>query len=172
MRSVVRTLLVVLIVSAGSASLAEAQDSRWQDLSISLSRVDYDLSGTGNAPAVSVRATRNLTGNLDLQLGGSFAKPEQQFGPSTLFMPEAMLLYRWNLGRVSPYAGGGIGGAMVVSDFHTDWDPTLAVAGGAGIRLTDRVGLNVELRIRGHEWRFAGSTAEIGAGIVWRLPSF
>ena len=120
-----------------------------------------------------MRATRNLTGNLNLQLGGSFARPSQQFvGATTLFMPEALLQYQWNLGRVSPYVGGGIGTAMVKSPFHTDWDPTLAVAGGAGIRLTDRVGLNAELRIRGHEWRFTGSTAELGAGIVWRLPSF
>jgi hypothetical protein len=41
--------------------------------------------------------------------------------------------------------GGGMGTALVKSDFHTDWDPTYSVASGAGVRLTDRVGLTCQV---------------------------
>ena len=86
-------------------------------------------------------------------------------------MPEVLLHYTWNAGRVSPYAGGGIGTALRTAGFFSDWDPTLSVAGGAAVKLTDRLSLTGELRLRGHEWRFAGTTTELGAGLAWRLPS-
>jgi opacity protein-like surface antigen len=171
MRSFAVTALVFALSLAGTSTV-EAQDSPWRDIAVSASRIDYDLSGTGNAPALAIRTTRNLSGNVNLELRGTFAKPDQQFGPSTLFMPEAQLQYHWNLGRVSPYVGAGIGTAMVKSDFHTDWDPTLSFGAGTGVRLTDRLGVTGELRLRGHEWRFTGTTAEISAGLVWRLPAF
>jgi hypothetical protein len=119
-----------------------------------------------------VRASREFLPNVRLEFGGVFAKPDQQFGPSTLFLPEAQLQYRWNANRLSPYVGGGLGAALVRSDFHTDWDPTLSVAAGMGVRLTDALGLTGEVRLRGHEWRFTGTTAEVSAGLAWRLPSF
>jgi hypothetical protein len=68
--------------------------------------------------------------------------------------------------------GGGAGTALVKSSFHTDWDPTLSVASGTGVRLTDRLGVTGEFRLRMHEWRFTGTTTELSAGLVWRLPSF
>lgn len=74
-----------------------------------MSRMDYDLSGTGHVPALSVRAVRDLFSNVSLEVGGSYAKPNQQFGSSTLFMPELEVHDNWTAGRVSPYAGGGIG---------------------------------------------------------------
>ena len=38
--------------------------------------------------------------------------------------------------------------------------------------LNDRLSVIGELRIRGHEWRFAGTTTELSAGLAWRLGSF
>ena len=35
------------------------------------------------------------------------------------------------------------------SDFHTDWDPTLSFAVGTGVRLTERLGVTGEVRLRG-----------------------
>jgi hypothetical protein len=165
-------LSFALAMVVAGASLAQAQDSSWGDLNVSLARIDYDLSGTGNAAAVAVRTRRELSPNVRLEFGGLFAKPQQQFGPSTLFMPEAQLQYQWSLGRLSPYVGGGIGAAMVKSDLHTDWDPTLSVSVGTGLRLTNRVALTGEFRLRGHEWNATGTTAELSAGLAWRLPSF
>lgn len=163
-------VLCVSALSVVGVSTAHAQ-SAWGDLSVSAARIDYDLSGTGSATGVAVRATRDLTSNVRLEFGGLFAKPDQQFGPSSLFMPEAQLQYRWNAGRLSPFVGGGIGTALVKSDFHTNWDPTLSVAAGTGVRLAERFGVTGEFRLRGHQWDFVGTTAEISAGLVWRLPS-
>jgi opacity protein-like surface antigen len=154
------------------APAAHAQDSPWGDLAISVARLDYDLSGVGSAPAFAVRATRDLSEHVRLEYGALFAKPDQQFGPSTLFIPEAQLQYRWNAGRVSPYVGGGIGTALVKSDFDSDWDPALSMAVGTGVSLTDRLGVRGEFRLRGHEWKFTGTSTEISGGLVWRFPSF
>jgi hypothetical protein len=165
-------LSAVVALTFVGASVAEAQDSRWGDLAVSLARIDYDLSGTGSAAGLAVRTRRDLSSNLRLELGGIFAKPEQQFGPSTLFIPEAQLQYRWQAARLSPYVGGGIGASRVTSDFHTNWDPTLSIAVGTSMRLTKRVDVAGEFRLRGHQWSFTGTTAEISAGLAWRLPSF
>jgi hypothetical protein len=162
--------LFAFVVVVAGASMAHAQDSAWQ-LGVSVSHLDYDLSGTGQVPALAVRAKRDLFSNVSLEVGGSYAKPSQQFGSSTLFMPEAQVHYNWTAGRVSPYAGGGIGTALRTAPLVSDWDPTLSATGGAAVRLTDRLNVTGELRLRGHEWRFAGSTAEIGVGLAWRVPS-
>ena len=97
-----------------------------------------------------------------------FAKPEQQSGSSTLFAPEAQLQYRWNVARVSPYVGGGVGLAANASPLRTDWDPTLSFAVGTGVRLNDRLDLIGELRLRGIEWRFVGNDAWQHRGVVGR----
>jgi hypothetical protein len=163
-------VLLASVVFAAGASTAHAQESSWR-LGASLTRMDYDLSGTGHAPALAVRAERDLWSNVSLEVGGTYAKPSQQFGASTLFMPEVQLHYNWTAGRVSPYAGGGIGTALRKAPFLTDWDPTLSAAGGAAVRLTDRLSLTGELRLRGHERQFAGTTTELGVGLAWRIPT-
>ena len=162
---------VCSLFTIGSGT-AHAQDAPRADLSVSAVRLDYDLSGVGSAPGIAVRATRALSSAVSLEAGGVFAKPDQQFGPSTLFMPEALLRYGWHAGRLSPYVGGGMGAALVTSPFHSDWDPTLVVAAGTGVRLTERLGVSGEFRLRGHEWRFVGTTAELSAGLRWSFPSF
>jgi hypothetical protein len=71
-----------------------------------------------------------------------------------------------------PYVGGGIGAALVKSDSRFDWDPTRSFAVGTGVRLAERLGVTGEFRLRGHEWDFVGTTAEISAELGWRFPSF
>lgn len=160
---------IALAVAGAAASPASAQDSSWGDVGFSFAHVDYDLSGTGSTPAVSARITRDLSPNVALEFRGLVAKPDQQFGPSTLIVPEAQLQYRWNFARVSPYVGGGIGLAVVRSAFHDEVDPALSAAAGAHIRLSERVGLIGEMRLRGVEWRFTGTVAEWSAGLAWRF---
>jgi hypothetical protein len=158
----------ILVCAHGSAS---AQDfSRW-DVGLNAVVVQYDLVGVGNAPGVAFRASRDLTRHVVLEAQSLLAWPEQQSGPSTLFVPEAQLQYRWNVARFSPYVGGGAGLALTQSPVRTDWDSTLSASVGTGIRLTERVGLKGELRLRGID-RFAASTAEWSLGMAWRLPSF
>lgn len=173
MRTLSRVLLASCVVLFGAGvATARAQDAGWTNLSVSVARIDYDLSRVGAAPGIAVRTTRAFTPGLALELGGMYAKLDQQFESSTLFMPEAQLQYHWRLGRFSPYVGGGIGAAMHKWLFFTDWDPTLSAAVGTGVRLTDRLGLTGELRLRGHQFDFAGSTADLSVGLAWRLPAF
>jgi opacity protein-like surface antigen len=168
---VVFAFAIALVVSG--AAPAAAQDASWGDLKVSLARIDYDLSGTGSAAGLTVRTTRDLSPSVRLEVGGVFARPEQQLvGTSTLFLPEAQLQYRWNIGRLAPYVGGGLGAALVKSPLVTDWDPTLSAAAGTDVRITDRLAVTGEFRLRGHEWRATGTTAEFSAGLSWRLPSF
>ena len=162
----------VMALMVAGVSTARAQESAWGDLTLSAARIDYDLSGTGTAAGVAVRTTRDLTSTIRLELGGLFARPAQQFGPSTLFVPEAQLQYHWGGGRISPYLGGGLGAALVKSDSHTNWDSTLSFAVGTGVRLSEHLGVNGEFRLRGHEWDFVGTTAEISAGLAWRIGGF
>jgi len=140
-----RRLIVsaVFALAVVGVPTAHAQESAWGDLTVSAARIDYDLSGTGSAAGIAVRTRRNLTSHATLEFGGLFAKPEQQFGPSTLFVPEAQFQYRWGAGRLSPYIGGGIGAALLKSDIRTDWDPTLSFAVGTGVRLTERLGVSM-----------------------------
>ena len=71
-----------------------------------------------------------------------------------------------------PCVSGRFGLAVVLSAVHDETDPALSAAAGAGVRLTERVGLLGEMRLRGIEWGFTGSVAEWSAGLSWRLPSF
>lgn len=172
---VVVSCVFAFIVCAASA--ADAQ-SAWQDIKLSASAIDYDLSGTGQTAGVVASVTRTLTPHVALELRSLFARPCQQFqscediGPATLIAPEAQLQYRWSAGRLEPYVGAGVGASMLRSALHTDWAPTVSFSAGTGVRLTERLAVTGEFRVRGHEWRFAGSTTEIAAGLAWRLPRF
>ncbi len=159
------------VMIVGVASAASAQEpGRWE-FGTAAAVVQYDLVGVGNAPGFAVRAARDLSTHIVLETRGLVAWPEQRSGRSTLFVPEAQIQYRWNIARFSPYVGAGGGLAMVRSHIRTNWDSTLSVAGGTGIRLTDRVGVMGELRLRGID-SFAASTAEWSVGMTWRLPAF
>ena len=167
-RSVAVCSFVMLL---GVTSTASAQESGRWDFGAAAAAVQYDLVGVGTVPGLVVRASRDLSPHVVLETRGLLAYPEEQSYRSTLFVPEAQLQYRWNIARFSPYIGGGGGFAMVQSPFRTDWDSTVSVGGGTGFRLTDRVGVMGELRLRGID-RFAASTAEWSVGMTWRLPAF
>jgi hypothetical protein len=154
-----------------SASFAQDPPS-WGDFAVSATAINYDLSGTGTAPAFSARMTREFTPHVALEVRGLYSRVEQQIGPTMLLIPEAQVQYRWKVGRVSPYVGGGVGLALRRATFDDDTDPTLSAAGGAHVKLTERVGLLGEMRLRGIKWDFAGSIAEWSVGLAWRLPSF
>ncbi len=166
------------VLLAGGATPARAQNSSWGELSVTAGRVDYDLSGVGSTGGLAIGTRKDLTPSLGLEIRGLFARPCQQFqsckevGPATLFVPEAQLQYRWSAGRLEPFVGAGLGLSALRSSFHTEVDPTVSFSAGTAVRLTERLALNGEFRLRGHEFRFAGSSTEVNAGLSWRLPSF
>lgn len=165
-------LLLVCLSGLVHSAPAQGQTPRESrgDIAVSVAALDFDLSGTGQTAGVAVRATRDVTPHITFEARGLFAKPEQQFGTSTIVVPEAYLLYRWPIARWTPFIGAGTGAAAIRSDLGTDWDATLSVAGGTGFRLTERLGLLGEMRVRGVEWRFVGSIAEWALGLTWRIP--
>ena len=166
-----RSCVLFLLLCAAPLPVA-AQGSAQHSITAATGIMDFDLSGTGQAWSGAVRAARALTTHLALEVGASFAKPEQDFGPSTLIAPEAHLQYHWRAGRVRPYAGGGIGFAHVRANLASnDTDFTWSGAGGLRIDLTPRWSLIGEMRVRGIEVDFTGSTAEWLGGISWTVGS-
>jgi opacity protein-like surface antigen len=114
-----------------------------------------------------------LTRSLAVEGNLLFAWPEQQFGPSSVTAVDAHLQYHWRvLGRVRPFAGGGIGFLTSQSDLRNRTQFTLSAAGGARIDLTDRLSVLGEFRLRGVETDFVGSTAEVLGGLTYRLGGF
>jgi hypothetical protein len=164
-------LSLVLLVGTSAVSPAFAQDRSWGDIAVSAVGMEYDLSGVGTAPGLAVHATHDVTPHVVIEVRGLFARPQQQSGPSTLFVPEAQVQYRWNVARLSPFVGAGAGVARIKSPLTTEWDKTLSFSGGTGVRLTEQLGLVGEMRLRGVEWRFTGTIAEWALGLAWRLPA-
>lgn len=162
--------LAIGVLVAGIARDAHAQAAQ-HTLAAGVGVVQYDLNGVGNAAGITVRATRAVTDHLAIEGSLPVSWPAQAFGGSRLFVPEAHLQYHWLAGRFRPYAGGGAGfawtdaGAVGTSDVNL----TMSVAGGTRFDLTDRLALLGELRLRGIERDFAGSTADWMGGVSWRL---
>ena len=105
-----------------------------------------------------------------------------------LFVPSSpirMLDTRWSH-SIAPWGGSviefgagddlaGLAGRVAAAAMNIAVTEPLAMGAfgvGTALRLTDQLALTGELRLRGHEWRFVGTTAEIAAGISWRLPQF
>jgi opacity protein-like surface antigen len=164
--SVFATSLVLAVPQDAHAQAPAAQHS----LTAGLGIFNFDLSGTGNATAVSGRGTVALARGLAVEGNLLFAWPEQQSGPSRVTAGDAHLQYHWRIAeRLRPYAGGGVGFLMSRSDLVSDNDVTLSVAGGARFDVSDRLSLLGEFRLRGVDTNFAGSTAEVIGGVSYRL---
>lgn len=154
------------------ASPAVGSDSRATEVGISGGVLQFDLSGTGNTPLFSLHVDRRVLGDWAIGANVSFARPKQQFGSTTLFIPEGQIQYQWQLGRVHPFAGGAVGSTI---DFRDDFDGgirsnlTLSGFGGARVFIKDNFGARGEFRIRGVGTNFFGSSAEYRGGLFWRL---
>ena len=133
--------------------------------------MQFDLSGAGTAPGLTIRGARALTNQLAIEGSLPVSWPSQDFGRSKLFAPEAHLQYHWQTGSFRPYVGGGAGLAWTDAGIfgNSDLNLTLSAAVGTKFDLTNRIALLGELRLRGIKHNFAGSTAEWMGGISWRL---
>lgn len=164
-----RSFVLFLLLCAAPLE-AMAQGAAQHSITAATGVMDFDLSGTGQAWSGAARAARALTDHLAVEVGASFAQPTQDFGRSTFIAPEAHLQYHWRAGRVRPFAGGGIGFSHVRADLvRNETDFTWSAAGGARIDLSPRLSLVGEMRVRGIEVDFTGSTAEWVGGITWWL---
>lgn len=163
-----RLLLGLLVLSAWSATPGFAQDVR---LTAVAGFSDFDLSGTGTALTVGARADVPLRPMLLLEGSVGTMIVNQQFDTTTVLLPEAQIQVQLPR-RLAPYLGLGIGVAI---DFReedvggTQVDPTFSGAAGVRFDVTDELGLRAELRVRGHETGFVGTTADVTGGVSWRF---
>jgi hypothetical protein len=169
-----RFIGITAFAFCASTALASAQPASTNAPATTIEVVtgvmDYDFQGTGQTMPFAVRASRTLVGGLSLELGTTFARPNETFGRSTFAAPEARLQYAWRLGRVSPFVAGGGGVSATKSALTgTDWRTTLLAGGGARVDLTDRLYAVGEMRLRGVTRHFSASTAEWLGGIGWRF---
>ena len=162
---------VLLIAAPTTLSAQDVPDPPARHmLSVAAGAMEFDLSGTGITWVTTARVTRALTNHLAIEVGASFSRPEQDIGVTSFIAPEAHLQYYWKAGRVRPYAGGGVGFAHTRARLiGNDTDFTMSVAGGARIDLTPKVALFGEMRLRGNETDFVGTTAEWVGGFSWLL---
>ena len=163
-------VLSLLLLAPAQIFAQDSGTAAQHSLTVAAGAMDYDLSGTGRSWAGNARGARALTDHLAAEVGVSFASTDFQAGPGTFAAADGHLQYHWRVGRVRPFAGGGIG----VSDVNVRGalNPprfTWSTAGGARIDLTPRLSLLGELRLRGIEVDFGGSTAEYLGGVSWRL---
>jgi hypothetical protein len=162
-------LFLTVIVGAAPA-FAQTTEPETSIL-VGTGAVNFDLSGTGTSPGFTVRVSHTLTSNILLEGSLLFVPLEQQFeDDATLLVPEVQLQYHWPLGRFTPFVGAGVGFARVNSEFRgAEWDPAVSFAGGTRMQINDYLGAFGEFRIRGVEWDFVGTTADIMGGLVIRL---
>ena len=170
---IIRTLSMTaaLLITGSLSAYAQNETS----LLLGAGAMNFDLSGTGTTPAFTARVSRELGAGFVVEGNVTVARPEQQIGVTTVIAPEAQLQYHRRFGRFTPYLGAGIG-VMRESEtesgditFASDWSPTISFAGGSRFSVTERVGVFGELRIRGVEWDFVGTTADLTGGIVVAL---
>lgn len=154
--------MVITVLAGLTASSAAAQEFVSPTTITALAGpMNFDLSGTGTTPGVSVRVTQALTPHVAVEAGLLFARPTLQDGNrATLFTPEVHLQYHWRAGRVAPYAGGGVGFTHQSREGFGVTNLALSTAGGARYFVSDTTALVGEFRLRGIQHDFAGTTAE------------
>ena len=157
----------LLVFALPDVSLAQAAQNT---IVAGFTVIEFDLTGVGTAPGMTIRASRALTSHIAVEGSLPTSWLSEDFGKSRLFAPEAHLQYHWQIGSFRPYVGGG--GGIAWRDrglFGTsDVNMTLSVAGGTRYDLTERLAVVGELRLRGIERNFSGSTADFMSGISWR----
>jgi hypothetical protein len=167
----VRNTLLAVVLALSMPAIASAQLDR-TTVSANFGVMQFDLSGTGEAPMFAARLDQELGPIFLGEVGLVYARPNQQFGATTnLFIPEIQLQAQFPA-RFAPYLGIGAGMAF---DFREDrfggTQSNVSVSGAGGVRfwLTDRFGARGELRVRGIGSEFQGSAAEWTLGATLRL---
>ena len=176
--------LALLALLLGALPVA-AQDVA----SLYVGGAEFDLSGTGSAVVVDVRARRALTSFLAVEGGLGVSRTGQQFGDVTYLLPTLELQAGPTGWRVRPYLGAGLGAFVPVSDpsertfrtgeieYTVDYDPATegAVVLSLGLDgdLTDRVVARGVGRVRGTVGEgpdvFVGTFSEVAIGLGLRF---
>jgi hypothetical protein len=161
-----------LALSAASAAAQTATPPpAGPGITLAAGVMNFDLSGTGNTAVGAIRADFPLSRIFAVEAAVAVAKPDQQFGSSTIVFPEVQLQASAPLGRIAPYAGVGVGIYRLSAPGGDNSDVTFSAGVGARMGITDRVGLVLDGRIHEVGTGFNGTTAELTVGVRLRLGS-
>lgn len=162
--------LVAALVAA--APLAAQETAPPTHVSINSGLFQFDLSGTGFAPMVAVRAATPIASVILLEGAFTAARPGQQFATTTFLVPEAQVQLVLPFSVISPYLGLGGGAAFDLRDSDAGGVQTdLTISGSLGIKawLKQALGIQGEIRSRGVSLDFTGSTTEYTLGLIWQI---
>ena len=160
-----------LALSTAGAAAQTATPPAGPGITLAAGVMNFDLSGTGNTAVGAIRADFPLSRIFAVEAAVAVAKPDQQFGSSTIVFPEVQLQASAPLGRVAPYAGVGVGIYRLSAPGGGNSDVTFSAGAGARVGITDRVGLVLDGRIHEVGTGFNGTTAELTVGVRLRLGS-
>ncbi|HKP75440.1 MAG TPA: outer membrane beta-barrel protein [Longimicrobiaceae bacterium] len=160
-----------ILAAPAHAQKAPPQPFAGPGITLAAGVMNFDLSGTGNTPTFALRADLPLSRIFSLEAAVAGARPNEQSGTSTILFPEVQLQAGLPLGRITPYAGAGLGIYRLegVGGGNSD----LTFSGGAGLRaaLTERLGVVLDGRVHGIGTDFSASTSELTLGLRWSLGS-
>lgn len=177
-KQLMKIFSMLLVAVIGLASPVFAQATPAVTLAAGAGVIDADLPGGGTHPVFSLRATRRLPGHFAIEGGLAHTEVDRQFGRFPLTAFELQLQYHVPAGRFTPYFGAGGGLVRDGSEVPGDnlyplslegWNPSISVAGGTRVRLTDRLDVFGELRYRGVDVDFRGRTIDATAGLALKF---
>lgn len=162
--------LLALSVALPARAAAQEVEPPGPTLSVLAGVFQFDLSGTGMAPMLAVRAATPVRSTVLLEGGITAARLDEQFVERTTWLfPEVQAQLQASWGGIAPYVGLGGGLGVALRDGDSDVEPTLSGSVGVRAALGGRVGLHGEARLRGIGSGFEGSAAELTAGVMLRL---
>lgn len=171
-------LLSLMIIGSvafapGIGHTQDLEEREVRHVSVSIGLFDYDLPNSGLAPMFAIRGVTPISTVLMLEAGIVGSRPEQAAGnSSTFFAPEAQVQLGFPFSSVRPYIGLGGGAALDLRSSARGGSQTdFTISGSFGLRtwFNDRLGMQVEYRIRGIGADFEGSTTEYTAGVAYAL---
>lgn len=165
-----------LLVMGVVASHAQTRGPSGPTISVHAGVSDYDLSVLATVSHFAVRGDLPIGSYVLMEASLGYSRP----GPrpeerTTVLIPEVQAQLQYPFGPVAPYLGVGAGSLMALPGAAQDeFDAALSLSTAAGVRLrlAARLGARAELRVRAVQMNgnlFAGSTAEVTAGLSWSL---
>jgi hypothetical protein len=164
---------VLLTFAAVPDVHGQGYGGRFESVSISAGVSQFDLAGTGTAPAIVIRYDHNI-GSAHWLLGDAsltIMRPEEQLvGRRTYAISEAQVHFQIPAAVVRPYIGFGPGWLFPVSGAgHRRGQLSTSGAGGIRVVPDGPLAFRVELRIRAIGSAFESTTVDWTAGVGWRL---
>ena len=167
-RNRIRTALIALAFVAPDYVTAQSSTRLESSVGAVVGITQFDLSGTGTAPVVSIRAEQEINRFLVVEGAVTLFRPKEQFGTRrTFIVPEVQLQLQLPAEIVRPYLGVGVGGAFISNGGGSQ--EVISAAGGIRAAISKEWDVRGELRVRNIGKLFTGATADWTAGFARRF---